>query len=411
MTSGSERASFPQPSRGRFRFCPVSPYIPPPDRAARRFIANALRTGAVARGPAPQRLSEAVSAWLDIPHALPLNRARSAIEMGLRAMGVGAGCDVVLPAYVCSAVLEPILNVEARPVYAEVDESLHVNPDTIERALTPQTRCVIVPHLFGNAAPIDGIEKLLGARGIALLDDAAQSFGAKCNGRPVGTFGTCGVIGCGAGKALDGPAGGLLVSRHEELMTRARAMPLDREGAPTVIRRLLAYWTWFRFRRLTLAFKGLSDTALGSFKEGGSRLCPMSNLEAGLALSQLASWRERTEARREEARRIVTALGSVGERCFTDLSQQGVALRIGLRLPEEGLSVEQATARLASVGIECGENYEPLYRLHSSARGPNLPQTETHRRRTILLPVASGLRSRRRWQVIREIWPEVPAQV
>lgn len=410
MTSDLGRASFPQPSRSRFRFCPVSPYIPPSDRAERRLVLETLLGRSVTRGPLSERLAEAVRAQLDISHALPLNRARSAIEVALRAMGVGSGSDVVLPAYVCGAVLEPILNVDARPVYAEVDENLHVTARTIERALTPRTRCVIVPHLFGNAAPIDAIERLLVGSGIGLLDDAAQSFGAMRGGRLVGTFGTCGVIGCGPGKALSGPAGGVLVTRDGELMQQARAVPLEREGAPAVIRRLLAYWTWCRLRPLTLALKGLSDAVLGSFKEAASRPCPMSNLEAGLALSQLAGWRERTEARREEARQIVAAMGPAGDLCFTDLSRAGVALRIALRLPEAGPSIDEAVALLAGAGIECGENYEPLYRLHGSGPVPDLPATEAHRRRTMLLPVAGGVRSARRWRAIREIWPAVPAQ-
>ena len=195
-----------------------------------RVLAGCLLGSRIVVGDFPQRISESLKEDLGVRYVLPLNRARYAIELALRALQVGPGDDVVLPSYVSQAVLISVKQVGARPVFAEVGPSLHLEPETIERAITLRTKVVIAPHLFGNSAPIDLIERKLQGTGIALIDDAAQSFGAQCAGRPLGTFGTCGVISVGSEKALAGPAGGFLISNSFELFERSSVTGRGRDS-------------------------------------------------------------------------------------------------------------------------------------------------------------------------------------
>ena len=109
-----------------------------------------------------------------MPHPLAL--------LALRALGLGSGDEVILPSYICRSAVEGVQGVGAVPVFADVGSDLHLTAETVRGAITPRTKAVIVAHLFGKAAPVDRIERSLRGTGIALIDDAAQSLGARCAG-------------------------------------------------------------------------------------------------------------------------------------------------------------------------------------------------------------------------------------
>src|SRR2546422_2418957 len=116
-------------------------------------------TGHVARGPEPTRLAEALRASLNVPYALPVGQGRVAIARALHALGLGSDDEVVLPSYVCASVLDAVRYAGLKPIFADVGPDLHVTSETVAAALTPKTKCVIVPHLFGNTAPIEEIDR------------------------------------------------------------------------------------------------------------------------------------------------------------------------------------------------------------------------------------------------------------
>ena len=137
---------------------------------------------------------------------LLVNRGRSAILFLLRLFGVGAGDEVILPSYLCSSVLEAIRKVKARPVLADIDADLNISPRAVERLISSKTRAIVVPHLFGYPAAIDEISQMAGSS-IRVIDDAAQCYGSRLDGKMLGGCGDGGLVVCGPGKALAGPAG------------------------------------------------------------------------------------------------------------------------------------------------------------------------------------------------------------
>ncbi len=381
------RASSPPALRSRAYSVPA--LVPSAGLAALIATGRCLATGRIARGPAPARLADAVAARLGRRHALPLSRGRFAIELALRAMQLRLEDEVVIPSYVCRAVHEAVLRSGATPVFADIGSDLHVTPRSVEQVLGARTRCVIVSHLYGNTAPVDEIERLLAGSGIALLDDAAQSFGARRGERPVGSFGACGIVSCGVGKALAGCGGGLLVTDSAELHARAAALALDPETVPTVLRRALAYWVWHRLRRLTAPLKGASDTRFSRNAGAGSEPRSMSNLDAAIALAQLGRLREDACRRRRAVGALRDALGSRSSQLLSDLSPACMALGAVFVLPEAGPSREEALARLDDAGIEAIAGYRPLHR--EADRTAALPVSGSLAPRTLLLPASSRL--------------------
>ncbi|HYO92718.1 MAG TPA: DegT/DnrJ/EryC1/StrS aminotransferase family protein, partial [Pyrinomonadaceae bacterium] len=285
-----------------------------PAWGGREFLltTKCLLMGRVVRGSYPAQAANAVKDFLGMKYALPVNRGRTAIELALRAMRLGADDEVVLPSYVCQSVLDAVKAAGARPVFADVGADLNMTAQTVNAALTPQTKCVIVAHLFGNVAPVDEIEELLKKSGIALIDDAAQSFGARRGKRLLGTFGACGIVSCGPGKTLAGAAGGLLVTNDAELYERAAAaISLKQERARLAAGRTLSFWAWRRFRRYTLPFKNILDRVLPAPDEAAHESCAMSNLDGAIMLAQFEGLEKNTQLRRRNADALFASLGEM----------------------------------------------------------------------------------------------------
>jgi dTDP-4-amino-4,6-dideoxygalactose transaminase len=167
-------------------------------------------------------LREIVTRMLGVADAVPCASGSLALEIALRACGVGPGDEVLLPTFCCSRVVGPVLAVGARPVLADVGEELNLTPESVEAALTRKTRAVVVPHLFGNPAEVPAIAALASRRGIRVIDDAAQALGARIDGRPAGSFGDAGILSFGSEKVSGGIGGGVALFAREELLASAR---------------------------------------------------------------------------------------------------------------------------------------------------------------------------------------------
>lgn len=330
---------------------------------------------------------------MGVKYCLPVNRGRTAIELALRALQLERGDEVVLPSYVCQSVLDAVIAAGSEPVFADVGADLNVTPETVQRALTAKTKCVIVPHLFGKAAPIVEIEARLRGKGIALIDDAAQSFGAQHSGRLLGTFGTCGIVSCGPGKSLAGCAGGLLVTNDAALFERAAAIGLDREGSLQVVSRTLKFWFWRRFRRLTLPLGLLFHRFLPTETAPSVLVnAPLSNLEAGLMLAQFRALRKNRDNRRNNAARLLAALGKASSLAIPNLSDAEMSLKLVLTLPSRGPTAAESVELLRGAGIECEVGYRPLHLDKKGFLATSPSVTESLWERVLCMPIELALK-------------------
>ena len=151
--------------------------------------------------------------------ALGVDNGTNALHLILRAREIGTGDDVIVPANSFIATAEAVSWAGARPVFADVDEATHLlTAATVEAAITPRTRAVMAVHLFGRAVDLDALRALCEARGIHLLEDAAQAHGARWNGQRVGTFGIAAGWSFYPGKNLGAFGdGGAITTNDEDL--------------------------------------------------------------------------------------------------------------------------------------------------------------------------------------------------
>jgi dTDP-4-amino-4,6-dideoxygalactose transaminase len=159
---------------------PLAPLRPRLDEAARRT----LDRGVFILGPEVERFEAEFAAHLGVEQVIGVANGTEALTIALRAMGVGPGDEVIVPAFTFYASAEAIPPTGARPVFCDVDpETMMLTPDTVRARLTGRTRAVIAVHLFGNVAPVAEIASL----GVPVLEDAAQAAGSRGpEGRPGG---------------------------------------------------------------------------------------------------------------------------------------------------------------------------------------------------------------------------------
>lgn len=130
------------------------------------------------------------ASWLGTRHAVGVANGMDALEIGLRALGIGPGDEVVTTPMTAFATVLSILRTGASPVLADIDpDTAILDPRSVERCLSPRTRAVMVVHLYGQAGPVEALSELCAARGVHLVEDCAQAHGAKASGRPCGTWG------------------------------------------------------------------------------------------------------------------------------------------------------------------------------------------------------------------------------
>lgn len=159
------------------------------DEAVRRVLAS----GHFILGPEGAALESELAAMTGAAHAVAVASGTDALHLALRAAGVGAGDDVVLPAFTFIATAEAVSYTGARPVFADIDPAtFNASAATLEAALTPATRAVIAVHLYGQCAEMAAIARLCEARGITLIEDCAQAVGADYEGRAAGAWGAFG---------------------------------------------------------------------------------------------------------------------------------------------------------------------------------------------------------------------------
>ncbi len=156
--------------------------------------------------------------------AVPANR--SGIFVLLTALNVQEGDEVIVTGYTCAAVLEPILQRGATPVYVDITpHDFCINPDLLTLAITTRTRIIILQHTFGFAGPIEEVMKIALKHDLFVIEDCALAFGSKKDGRWLGTFGDAAVWSFELSKTLSVGWGGLIgINNDSELAVRIRAI-------------------------------------------------------------------------------------------------------------------------------------------------------------------------------------------
>lgn len=276
-----------------------------------------------------------------VRHAFGVGNGLDALAIALEALGVGAGDEVVVPSHTFIATWLAVTMVGATPVAAEpADGRFNVSAETVEQAITPRTRAIMPVHLYGEPVEMEPLVELAAARGIPIVEDAAQAHGALRNGRPCGSFGVAAGFSFYPGKNLGafGDAG---------------AVVTDDDGLVDALQRLRNYGALARYQHETTG--------------RNSRLDPLQAAFLSVRLDRLGEWNAR---RRRIAALYGEMLEGVGDLVLprTLSGNEPVwhlyVIRTGRR--------DALAAALAEAGVETLVHYpRPVYRFPPfAAAGP-----------------------------------------
>lgn len=343
--------------------------VPYWDGATYRAILRSMFSGAVIDGPDLDALRFSLINQLGVADAVLCGSGSLALEIALRACGVRQSDEVVIPTFCCSAVVLPVIAVGAVPVLADVGAELNLTAETVMPVLTSKTKAIIVPHLFGNPAPIAAIIDMAREKNIRVIDDAAQALGAAIDDRPVGSFGDAGILSFGAEKVCFGIGGGTVISRKKHFLSDDARIELESPDRSQMLGKLFSTLTWRRWRRWTLPVRHLlfSEDSVGLEALPSSyRRERLANLNAAVALTLVQTLQENIEARRVRVRayrellRDQSALELIPHRPGSACLAQVV--RIRRKRPSADLAVAVADA-LRNAGYEVQGSYVPLHHL------------------------------------------------
>ena len=177
-------------------------------------------------GPGPSKVAEAeklFGKFIGVRHALAVNSCTSALVAAFRALGIGMGDEVIVPAYTFFATASAVAVCNAIPVIADVDDTLTLDPQEVERRITDRTRAIAVVHMRGAPAQMDEIMRIARRRKLAVVEDVAQSCGGSYRGRKLGAIGDIGCFSFDFYKIVNCGEGGFLTTGDEWLYTRAQS--------------------------------------------------------------------------------------------------------------------------------------------------------------------------------------------
>jgi dTDP-4-amino-4,6-dideoxygalactose transaminase len=182
-------------------------------------VAAVVRSGQIAEGKAVARFEETFAKKMGVQQAVAVSSGTAALHLTLLAMGVGPDDEVIIPSYVCVALLHAVAYVGAKPVLADIDpQTYNIDPGDVQKRITSRTKAIIVPHMFGLAADLDGLLNL----DVPIIEDCAQAVGGGYRNKPLGTFGEAAIFSFYVTKMIATGEGGMVIAKSPDLLDRVR---------------------------------------------------------------------------------------------------------------------------------------------------------------------------------------------
>ncbi|MBL8023376.1 MAG: DegT/DnrJ/EryC1/StrS family aminotransferase [Elusimicrobia bacterium] len=204
----------------------LAPVHEPLEAAAVDVFRHVYRKNDFILGEDVRHFEEEFSHLVGASYGVGMSSGTAALELALRALGVGPGDEVITTPFSFFATAAAIVYVGARPIFVDIDpKTLNMNPLFLERALTSKTKAILPVHLFGHPANMTAINDIALARKIPVVEDACQAHGARWHGRPVGALGQIGCFSFYPTKNLGGFGdGGMAVTNDGSLVERLRRL-------------------------------------------------------------------------------------------------------------------------------------------------------------------------------------------
>lgn len=242
---------------------------PPITDLDRQYVMASLEGGSHAFGPNCAAFETEFAQWNGNRFAVTTNSGTAALHMAVAACGCSAGDHVLVPAYSWSSSATCVIHHNCIPVFVDIDfDTMNMDVDRFEAAITPRTKAIIVVHLHGLAVDMDRVMAIARRHNLKVIEDACQAHGALFKGKKVGTFGDCAAFSLNQNKCLCSGEGGFFVTDSEDIVGAARQIwSFGETRTPLESRDYHAYALGWMYRNndLTAAFGRAQLTRLTEY--------------------------------------------------------------------------------------------------------------------------------------------------
>ncbi len=324
------------------------PWITQDDRDA---VSSVLESGMIGEGTATSRFENAVSEYIGVAGGVAAATGTTALIYALKALDIDDQDEVIMPTFVCRAVMDAVTAVGAKPVFCDIGEDWCVNSRSVEDKITGKTKAIIIVHNLGISADIQSVLDL----GVPVIEDFCPAFGGKIGGRSLGTFGTISVASFHGTKPLTTGEGGMALSDNPGLLEKMR-----------------------------LVKNGNSSLHIGRLRE------PMTDLQASLGLSQLKRYSHFLNRRREIADTYFTRLADLPVKLPYSIRTRSIFFRFPILIRED---FKKHLSLFAGEGINVRGGTDFLLHQQSGVRSGSFPMAERLFPTTLSIPIYPALSS------------------
>jgi perosamine synthetase len=188
-------------------------------------VVELMKKGEISQSPTVKAFETRFASYVGAKYAVACNNGTAALDSALFSVGVKPGDEVIVPSYTFWATVVPIIAEHAVPVFCDVDQSTFcIDPEDIERKITPKTRAIMLVHVWGNPCDMDAVLKVAKKHNLSVIEDCSHAHGAKYHGQSVGIIGDVGCFSMQASKLLPAGEGGILVTNSKECYERGLAL-------------------------------------------------------------------------------------------------------------------------------------------------------------------------------------------
>ena len=354
------------------------------DEAEIALLQDCLASGWVTQGPLTARFEELVAQRHRAKHAIATTSCTAALHLAMAALDIGAGDEVVVPAFTWVTTAHCVEYVGARPVFADVSlDTFNIDPQAVAAAVGPRTRAVLPVHLFGLAAPMDKIGETARRHDLHVVEDAACAIGTTYGDRPVGVFGAIGCFSFHPRKVVTTGEGGMLTTDDDGLAGKLRSLRNHGStGLPQPSVEEHGPWTMATFDRLGFNLR-------------------FSDIQAAVGVAQMAKLDRLLRHRRERARRYCALLSdcqqlALPHRASADVGGHSYQSYVVRMLDADRRRRNSVMQHLAAHDIETRPGTHAVHRLGYYAekyrlRAEDFPNAALCEDTTITLPIFPGM--------------------
>lgn len=316
---------------------------------ARKEVASTLASGWITTGPKVAAFERAVCRHLNVKYAAAVNSGTAGLYLALKAVGAGKGVEIITTPFTFVATVEAILMTGAMPIFADIDpRTLNIDSEEVARKVSNRTVAIVPVDVAGYPANYELLNKVADKRRLCLVADAAHSFGAAYQSKTIPNLTDAAVFSFYSTKNLTCGEGGMVLSRHEQLIDKVRCLSLHGLTAGAYERKLTNKWEY--------------DVVDFGYKAN------MSDIHAAVGLGQLTAFKKDQANRATLTTRYIKNLSRLSD--FFELPVIEKRCRHGwhlfivkLHLPHLKISRNRFIELMAKCGIECGVHYKPVFEL------------------------------------------------